>query len=249
VLTDAKREAKEAEADKRRVALVAYLEGQARGWLTPERAEAELTADFFAAPWGLAGQCQERSPYWGYVAETEEKYPEGTILAPNNRYARKEAQEAAEAEEAAAAAAAATAKAVEAKVAAGMEQFAAAAEVRQEAAVAARAAQAKSYGHVEGALRTRREAVNMANMVNFLPFHVLDYYGRNNSSHLNVIAVFESSVSFSSLISLFANLFHSLELAVDHVIHRVLRFSLPARSWSRMRQRTANSRKCGKTLK
>jgi len=165
VLTDAKREAKEAEADKRRVALVAYLEEQARGWLTPERAEAELTADFFAAPWGLAGQCKERSPYWGYVAETEEKYPEGTILAPNNRYARKEAQEAAEAEEAAAAAAAATAKAVEAKVAAGMEQFAAAAEVRQEAAVAARAAQAKSFGNVEGALRTRREAVNMANMV------------------------------------------------------------------------------------
>jgi hypothetical protein len=165
VITDAKREAKEAEADLRRMALVAYLEEQSRGWLSPERAEVELTAEFFEAPFGLAGACKERSPYWGYVAETEILYPEGTVLASNNRFARKAAAEAAAAEAAAAAAAAATAAAVDAKVALGAEPLAAAAEVRQEAAAAAREARAASFGHVEDALRTRREAVNLANMV------------------------------------------------------------------------------------
>mmetsp|Transcript_57540 Transcript_57540/g.130382 ORF Transcript_57540/g.130382 Transcript_57540/m.130382 type:complete len:375 (-) Transcript_57540:296-1420(-) len=62
---------RDSEATARRQAAVGYLEAQAARWLTPERVDAELTADFVLEPASLLGWCEERSPYWGYQAQVE----------------------------------------------------------------------------------------------------------------------------------------------------------------------------------
>ena len=69
--TDTVRAARKGDADKRRQAMIAFLEDQAKKWLTPERVDEEITADFLSTPGSLAGFSAERSPYWGFIADVE----------------------------------------------------------------------------------------------------------------------------------------------------------------------------------
>jgi hypothetical protein len=57
--------------NKRRASMISYLEEQSQHWLSPERVDLELVEAFLEKP-GLLGQCKERSPYWGYVAQVED---------------------------------------------------------------------------------------------------------------------------------------------------------------------------------
>jgi hypothetical protein len=66
------RAVREAEQDSRTAAMIAYLEEQSKLWLTPERVDKEITEEFVSGGPALAGMCQERSPYWGFVAEVQD---------------------------------------------------------------------------------------------------------------------------------------------------------------------------------
>ena len=81
--TDSVRDSREALALRRRLAMVAFLEEEAKGWLTPARVDAEITEAFLATPGAVVGKSLERSPYWGYVAHVEDPaYLPGTGVDP-----------------------------------------------------------------------------------------------------------------------------------------------------------------------
>mmetsp|Transcript_40726 Transcript_40726/g.82162 ORF Transcript_40726/g.82162 Transcript_40726/m.82162 type:complete len:366 (+) Transcript_40726:16-1113(+) len=70
--TDTVRAGRLSDANKRRQAMIAFLEDQAKKWLSPERVDKEITAELFETPGNIAGHSAERSPYWGYVADVEQ---------------------------------------------------------------------------------------------------------------------------------------------------------------------------------
>jgi hypothetical protein len=73
------RKSREGDADKRRASMIFYLEKQSKSWLSPSRVDIEINSDFLTIP-GLAGSCEERSPYWGYVADVDDLDSEDDVL-------------------------------------------------------------------------------------------------------------------------------------------------------------------------